>query len=114
MGTAIATRNKGMQELEGEDTEGGVSSLGLGHEATAEVVLISGDEKSMFAESVESSVKQKESHQAESVWPSGRGKTQAYSKAKGAPRGHPRPGRPPHRHVQRRPTSWQPPRHRVP
>ena len=66
------------------------------------------------AESIESSVKQKESHQAELVWPSGRGRTQIYLKAKGALRGHPRPGRLPHRHAQRRPASWQPPRHPVP
>ncbi len=42
---AIARRNEGMQELEGEDAEGGVSSPGLGHEDPAGVVPISGDEK---------------------------------------------------------------------
>ena len=45
MGVAIATRSEGTQELEGEDAEGGVSSPGLGHEASAGVVPISGDEK---------------------------------------------------------------------
>ena len=42
---SIATRNAGTQELKGEDAEGGVSSPGLGHEAFAGVVPISGDEK---------------------------------------------------------------------
>ena len=45
MGVAIATRYKGTHELEGVDAEGGVFSPGLGHEAFAEVVLISGDKK---------------------------------------------------------------------
>jgi hypothetical protein len=45
VGVAIATRNESTQEREGEDAEGGVSSPGLGHEASAGVVLISGDEK---------------------------------------------------------------------
>ena len=45
MGVAIATRNAGTQELKGEDAEGGVSSPGLGHEASAGVVPISGDKK---------------------------------------------------------------------
>ena len=45
VGVAIATRSKGTQNLEGEDAEGGVSSPGLGHEASAGVVPLSGDEK---------------------------------------------------------------------
>ena len=45
VGVDIASRNEGTQELEGEDAEGGVSSPGLGHEAFAGVVPISGDEK---------------------------------------------------------------------
>ena len=45
MGVAIATQSEGMQELESEDAEGGVFSPGLGHEASAGVVPISGDEK---------------------------------------------------------------------
>ncbi len=45
VGVAIATRNEGTQELEGEDAEGVVSLPGLGHEAFAGVVPISGDEK---------------------------------------------------------------------
>ena len=45
MGVAIATRNEGTQEVEGEHAERGVSSPGLGHEASAGVVSISGDEK---------------------------------------------------------------------
>jgi hypothetical protein len=45
VGIAIATRSEGTQKLEGEDAEGGVSLLGLGHEASAGVVSISGDEK---------------------------------------------------------------------
>ena len=42
---ATATRNEGAQELEGEDAEGGVFSPGLGYEAFANIVRISGDEK---------------------------------------------------------------------
>ena len=45
MGIAIAIQNEGMQELEGKDAEGGVSSPGLGHEAPSGVVPISGDKK---------------------------------------------------------------------
>ena len=45
VGVAIATHSEGTQELEGEDEEGGVSSFGLGHEAFAGVVPISGDEE---------------------------------------------------------------------
>ena len=45
MGVAIATQSEGMQELDGEDEEGGVYMPGLGYEAFAGVVPISGDEK---------------------------------------------------------------------
>ena len=45
MGVAIAAQSEGTQELEGEDAEENISSPGLGHEASAGVVPVSGDEK---------------------------------------------------------------------
>ncbi len=45
VGVAIPTQSEGTQELEGEDAEGGISLPGLGHEAYAGIVPISGDEK---------------------------------------------------------------------
>ncbi len=42
---AMATRNEGTQKFEGEDAEGFVSLHGLGHEASAGVVPVSGDDK---------------------------------------------------------------------
>ena len=45
VGVAITARSESMQELEGEDAEGAVSSPGLGNEASAGVVPISGEEK---------------------------------------------------------------------
>ena len=45
VGIAVAAQNEGTQELESEDAEGGVSSPGLGHEASAGVVPMAGDEK---------------------------------------------------------------------
>ena len=41
----MAARNESTQELKSEDAEWGVFSPGLGHEATAGVVPMAGDEK---------------------------------------------------------------------